>query len=387
MIYSDKPSCIAPWVSITLSGNGDIKPCCVYKGGSHSIHRGDTLESTWKDLDSLRNNFINGEYPRECISCDKRSSTLGSSRADWYNVKVNNTPTDFQLSPEMKLRHIDLNFGNTCNLKCRMCGSWGSTAWFKEDHRLMEIDPAFARSSVSVTKPTIIPASYWEDKRDVFEHLERIDFKGGEPMMQDGMYEFLEYLVDWGLSSQVTISYTTNGTKRPDRLKEIFPFFKSVRVVLSVEAVGDLYAYIRGGEVQTISEVEETLKWFNQFPNVHGGFNSAIQIYNVFSLNELFNWFEHINSIYPRWKVPPIDCLVSEPKYLDINIMPDELKRLAISKMDNRKYFDIIKTSLGRSSHSPEMWELFKKFTIELDNMRSTNIIDVVPELRGVFNG
>ena len=31
---------------------------------------------------------------------------------------------------------MDLNFGNTCNLKCRMCGSWGSTHWHKEDKKL-----------------------------------------------------------------------------------------------------------------------------------------------------------------------------------------------------------------------------------------------------------
>lgn len=381
------PSCIAPWVSITLSGNGDIKPCCVYRGGSHSIHRGDTLESTWNDLDGLRTIFLAGDMPGDCISCKKRSDTLGSSRADWYNIKVMNKPQSYEMTPAMDLRHIDLNFGNTCNLKCRMCGSWGSTAWFKEDRALMEIDPRFDRSSVSVTHPTIIPANYWEGKRDLFKNLERIDFKGGEPFMQDGMYEFLEYLIDWGLSSQVTISYTTNGSKRPKQVEELFPYFKKVNLAISVEAVGELYKYIRGGEVQSIAEIEESVEWFSRFKNLKGGFNSAIQIYNVFGLEELWSWFDYIKSKYPRWTIPPVDCLVSEPKYLDINIMPDHLKRLASGRLSDRKEFGILKRSLSTSSYNPEMWELFKKFTNEIDRMRGTSIIDVLPELKEEFNG
>ena len=38
--------------------------------------------------------------------------------------------------------------------------------------------------------------------------------------MQDGMYDFLEYLVEWGDTPKITIAYTTNGTKTPERLKD-----------------------------------------------------------------------------------------------------------------------------------------------------------------------
>ena len=26
--------------------------------------------------------------------------------------------------------YLDIRFGNLCNLKCRMCGSWASNQWF-----------------------------------------------------------------------------------------------------------------------------------------------------------------------------------------------------------------------------------------------------------------
>ena len=68
------PTCKVPWMSITLAANGNIKPCCVYKGGEFSLHRGDTLDSAWKGMDDLRQKFINGEKPSSCEQCWKRPS-------------------------------------------------------------------------------------------------------------------------------------------------------------------------------------------------------------------------------------------------------------------------------------------------------------------------
>ena len=61
---------------------------------------------------------------------------------------------------------MDLNFGNTCNLKCRMCGSWGSTHWHKEDKKLQAINSNFRRNTGDSSARTIDPSLYknMEDK-------------------------------------------------------------------------------------------------------------------------------------------------------------------------------------------------------------------------------
>lgn len=384
------PTCKVPWVSITLSGNGQIKPCCVYRGGEYSYHRGDTLDSVWKELDTLREQFIRGEKPERCQQCWDREASLGHSRRTWYDDKIEQWPDAYELDPEMKLRHMDLNFGNTCNLKCRMCGSWGSTAWFKEEQQLNAINPDFNRDA-SNPKPTIIPASYWTERRDMFEHLERIDFKGGEPLMQEGMYEFLEYLVEWGIAKNITIAYTTNGTKTPERLKELWPKFKSVRLVVSVEGTGELYQYIRGADVQTSNELIDNIRWFDQFENLSGSFNTAIQIYNIFALNDILEWMRDRVQASERWHSNPdtfkFDCLVTKPRYLDINIMPDELKQRAVELIETKNYrsLNTIKNALSRSSYDEKNWNLFLQFTRELDRMRNTDVRTAVPELESYF--
>lgn len=385
------PTCKVPWMSIALSANGNIKPCCIYKGGEFNLDKGDTLDSAWKGMDELRQKFINGEKPDSCTQCWEREATIGHSRRTWYDDKIKNWPDKYELNPPMQLRHMDLNFGNTCNLKCRMCGAWGSTAWFKEEEKLMAVDPEFKRSR-GPKQPTIIPASYWKSKKDMFQYLERIDFKGGEPMMQPGMFDFLEYLVEWGFAPNITIAYTTNGTKTPKRLKELWPKFKRVKLIVSVEGgTGKIYEYIRGGDLQTLQALRENIQWFDQFDNLIGSFNSAIQIYNIFDLNNLLEWFRDTVNASDKWHRDPntfkFDCLVADPAYLNINIMPDALKQKAIDIIDQKNYksLNIIRTGLTKSSYNEKQWNLFIKFTKELDKMRNTDIREVVPELKEYF--
>ena len=381
-------TCKVPWVSITLAANGDIKPCCVYKGGQYSLNNGDTLETTWKKLDVLREEFIQGKKPKRCIQCWDREKMLGHSRRTWYDDKIQNWPNEYNLNPEFKLRHVDLNFGNTCNLKCRMCGSWGSTAWFKEEKLLNEINPNFNRTVIK--SPTIIDGNYWDDKKEVFKDLERIDFKGGEPLMQEGMYIFLEYLVEWGYAENITIAYTTNGTQTPDRLKDLWPKFKKIKIIISVEGTGDLYEYIRGGNVQTIDELENNIYWYDKFTNIEGSFNTAIQIYNIFDLNNILDWFQALKTS-DRWHKNPnsfkFDCLVTRPKYLDINVMPIELKREALQKLNQKNYksLRIIKSNLLNQNTDENNWNLFIDFTKSLDKIRNTDITKVVTELSRYF--
>lgn len=387
----NKPICKVPWVSLTLGANGDIKPCCVFKGGQYSIHKGDTVDDVWKKLDGLRQQFLNHEQPQSCNSCWAREATLGTSRRLWYDDKIENWPDDYSLDPPMHLRHMDLNFGNTCNLKCRMCGSWCSTAWFKDDVKLNEINTEFQRGETK-PKPTIVSAEMWKDKKEMFQYLERIDFKGGEPMMQDGMFTFLEYLIEWGFAQNITIAYTTNGTKTPERLKELWPKFKKVKLVVSVEGTGELYEYIRGEDVQNIDQLRENIAWFDQFDNLSGSFNSAIQIYNIFDLNNLLEWFRDTVDLSNKWHRDPdtfkFDCLVTNPAYLDINIMPDELKKKAVDKIEQKNYRSLapLKQGLKKSSFDKKQWELFIHYTRALDKMRGNDVVDVVPELKEYFS-
>jgi len=398
------PTCIVPWTSICLSANGDIKPCCNYRSNrDFNIYDGNTFEEAWKHWDELREQMIRGEKPDRCQKCWKTEDSLGSSRRHWIFEKVQNKPNPYEYQAEapMNLRHMDLNFGNTCNLKCRMCGSWGSTHWFKEDKKLQAINPEFTRN-ISDSRPLTIDPSVYKNMEDKLSKMERIDFKGGEPLMQDGMYEVMQMLVDNGSAPNVELGYVTNGTKTPERLKELWPHFKKVTLNISIEATGKLYQYIRGSETQTIEQLEQNLHWYDQFENVKGHFSVAISTYSIFDLQNLADWIERVTSNLKQWKTEvanrtsdsvhwyekpnQFQIMVVTPRYLDPNNMPPHIKKRVIETWDKKYHLlDELLKKMYNDDYDAHQWELFKQFTINLDKMRNTNVLDYIPQLEGEF--
>ena len=346
----NEPTCIAPWTTITLHSSGDIKPCCTFKGvDGPSVHQGDTLESAWKGMTELRRQFINKQKPDRCVNCWKAEAGAGKSR------------------------------------------------------KLMEINKDFKRG-LRHNQPLVIKGDYYKKNPEMFDSLERIDFKGGEPFMQDGMYEILEFLVESNFAKDIVIGYTTNGTKTPEKLKELWPHFKRVVLNISVEATGDLYKYIRGSDVQSIDDLEQNIYWYDQFDNVKGHFSNTVNIYSIFDLQNLAEWMHRVTSNCKHWRtldpartseslveyLEPVqyDNLVKEPHYLDINNMPPNVKKDVLSKWT--KDYPILRNlrkMLSQETYNEHEWELFKQFTIELDRMRKTDVKKVLPELAGEFNG
>ena len=400
---TDIPTCIVPWTSICLAANGDIKACCQYDSrGDHNIYLKDsTLEQAWEDYAELRQQMINKEKPERCISCWKQETTTGSSRRMWMLQKIKRKPETYTVNAPFELRHMDLNFGNTCNLKCRMCGSWGSTHWLKEDKKLHEINPKFNRH-LNDAAPRSIDPSVYKNMEDKLSQMERIDFKGGEPLMQEGMYEVLQMLVNNGSAPNVELGYVTNGTKTPDRLKELWPHFKKINLNVSIEATGTLYQYIRGSNVQTIEQLEQNLHWYDQFENVKGHFSTAISIYNIFDLQNLADWIDHVTKDLKQWKHMVADrtsdslieyqrpnefnLLVTKPAYLDPNNMPPHVKQRVLETWDKGYHsLDFMRENLHKTKYKEDQWQLFKNFTRDLDDIRNTNVLDYIPQLEGEF--
>tara|TARA_X000001036_G_scaffold75471_1_gene67005 strand:- start:8276 stop:9532 length:1257 start_codon:yes stop_codon:yes gene_type:complete len=397
-----EPTCLVPWTSICLAANGDIKPCCNYESqGQFNIYRGNTLEEAWKEWNNLRKDMIEQKFPSRCNRCWKTEESLGSSRRHWMYEKIKQKPVQYIVEAPMDLKHMDLNFGNTCNLKCRMCGSWGSTHWHKEDRKLQEIDIEFNRHTSNSIARTIEPSLY-KNMEDKLSNMERIDFKGGEPLMQDGMFEVLQMLVDNGSAPNVELGYVTNGTKTPERLLELWPHFKKVTLNISIEATGKLYQYIRGSETQTIEQLEQNLHWYDQFENVKGHFSVAISTYSIFDLQNLADWIERVTGNLKQWKTEIADrtsdsvhwyekpnqfqILVVNPAYLNPNNMPLHIKQRVIDSWDKKYHLlDELRKRMLVKEYDEKQWHLFKKFTKALDKMRGTNVLDYIPQMEGEF--
>ena len=78
--------------------------------------------------------------------------------------------------------------------------------------------------------------------------------------------------------------------------------------------------------------------------------------------------------------------LVTDPKYLDLNIMPTHIREAVLARWTkNYHALDALKDRLSVDNYDEKNWNLFKQFTRELDRMRGTNIVDHIPEMAGEF--
>jgi hypothetical protein len=272
-----------------------------------------------------------------------------------------------------------------------MCGSWGSTSWFKDEAALAKLSKTYNRIYHPKEDLWQLPINYWDDKRDWFKNVQRIDFKGGEPLMQQQMIGFLQKLLEWGYAEQIEINYVTNGTKTPYELEEVWPKFKKLVVRFSIEGTGNLYSYIRGGE-HTIESLEYNIEnYFSNFKNIQMGFAPTVSIYNVFDLSNCYEWFKKMTRLYPGhfldFENYTFDNVVTSPIYLSTSIMPKKLKVQASEKIKDIKNLRNIYDSLllDNNGYEKAFWGTFINFTKDLDKLRGQNVVNYIPELKEYF--
>ena len=383
-----------PWHAITLTANGDIKPCCQFsnKGRLPNTEHETIMENFNSErMQDLRKQFLKGEQPSACNSCWEREDLVGQSRRLWFNKKfmksdaafINGDIPDTYNVPNPKFYQADINLSNVCNLKCRMCGSWASNSWFEEELALAKIDKRYEKND----QPVPLQQYGLEDLRNMLPHLKDvkpIDFKGGEPMMAKHHNQFLQWLIDEDMTD-IELFYTTNGTVQNPKILNLLSHFKRVSICFSIEGTGDLYRYIRGGKYQ-IEDFEKTLAVYDKLENVQIMFNVTLQNYNIFNLPDLWIYLNELEDKYNRVSAnSSFTTICNKPAYLSPLNIPDDLRDKAIENLSLISDFDKLVESMKTRVFDPELWEVFINFTNDLDKMRNDSVVSAIPELKDHF--
>lgn len=143
------PFCINPFLEINITPAGSVRACCAFypviskNGHPMSVYE-HSIEEIWNSdtMRSVRRDMIDGKPVMACEYCYKqeqkgaasmRTDGLSAWQAGYLNprqetiedLKAKATRNDYRLpaGPEW----IDLDVGNLCNLKCRMCNSLSSS--------------------------------------------------------------------------------------------------------------------------------------------------------------------------------------------------------------------------------------------------------------------
>ncbi len=411
-----KTFCMHPFTGLATREDGAIKICC------RSLPIGwiqeNSLEEVWNNekMQQVRKQVLSGERPDVCRPCfDLEDQGVESLRQRHINgvipeARINLYPNALDQLQEnytmpFEFPTMEIKINNLCNLKCRMCNPLDSTSWQdwdavkpfyeKENNYLVPTIAKLVKKPGQYIGPFEDSDHWWTSFEKLLPHFRRVEFAGGEPLMDPYHYKILDMLKPYG--KNIEIKYATNGTtlgiKGGRTIHDYWPYFKSVAVNVSIDGIHDVYEYIRGNG--NFKELEKNIKEIQRIPNVSrvvGAFTA--QAGNILQAAECIDYFlNELDIVFYSHRV-------SYPNCLSAQVLPTELKQLAINRLtaiESRLFtFDKINQSsllekvtrqqikdninylLAKDQN--HLWKDFLDFNYKLDTTRNQSLIDVIPE-------
>ena len=223
--------CTAPFNSITVRENGDVKTCCV-GGVTIGNLNNDSIQNILQSekLKNIQTLMVNGSVDlKNCSHCSRQEQHSGLSSLRQHYLKFYPNAWD-----QLKLKSLDIRWNNLCNLGCVYCSPTFSSVWE-------------GRENTRSNRPL---KEYQDDLQDFIldniDQVEEIMLVGGEPMLMKQNYSLFEKL-----PSSTKISIITNFSYDLEKL----PCFESllnrpkenIKWNLSLENSDKKFEYVRNG--------------------------------------------------------------------------------------------------------------------------------------------
>ena len=342
-----------PFTGLATREDGAIKVCC--RSQPIGWIQEESLEEVWNGnaMREVRKQVLNNERPDVCKPCfdleDQGVESLRQrhiagvipeARANLYPDALDALEEDYTMPFELPTMEIKLN--NLCNLKCRMCNPLDSTSWKdwdqvtefykKENNYLIPTVDALVSKPGQYIGPFDNSDNWWTSFEKLLPYFRRVEFAGGEPLMDPYHYKILVMLAPYG--KNIEIKYATNGTtlgiKGGRTIHDYWPKFKSVAVNVSIDGIHDVYEYIRGNG--KFAEIEENVKVFKSFSNVSrvvGAF--TVQANNIMQIDKVIDYFlNDMGIIFYSHRV-------NYPMSLSAQVLPPVLKQQVINNLEVMK--------------------------------------------------
>ncbi len=411
---NSKTFCMHPFTGLATREDGKIQVCC----RSHPI--GDitenTLEEIWNNdnMQRIRRQVLNNERPSECDPCfaleDQGVESLRQRhiKGEIPEARINLYPnTKFDEVLPFEIPTMELKLNNLCNLKCRMCHPGDSTSWndwdqvesfYKKENNIIVniVEEHNLKRKPYLDKFEDNP-NWWDSFEKNLPNFRRVEFAGGEPLMDPQHYRILDMLKPY--ADNIQLKYATNLTmlgKGSRTVHEYWPYFKSVAVNVSIDGYGPSYEYVRGNAKwdTLISNIKEIQK----LPNISRIVGAvAVQVSNAYVLPRMIEYFlDDLGIVF-------YTNMVNYPNCLSIQVLPtrlkDEINVRLLNARKNVKNYKLVKEHpiLEKITYGQidgiinymyskdtynELWTDTINFNMKLDATRDQNFLDVNPEFK-----
>jgi MoaA/NifB/PqqE/SkfB family radical SAM enzyme len=329
--------CVLPWVSLEASPIGTVRPCCLAEDEltDNAGVKFNLAQASFASIQNshsmrrLRQEFVDKKQPQTCRKCwrEERAGRTSKRMHTLDRLKHMLADETDWTSDAKPLMFLDLKLGNICNLKCRICGSWSSSTFAAEE--LANLDKSEDRKTnhhYQMLRQGAWPRenpTFWSEIEQVSDHIQYIEFTGGEPFMIQEHFDLLQGLIDRDLAGGIEIHYNTNGTQYPEGAVDIWQHFRHVEIAFSIDDVGARFEYQRTGAKW--SEVEANIARFKLLRDQHANITlqvcSTVNVFNVLYLPELAEWNSAQGFDYVYWN------MMHEAYYFSIATLPEQAKQ------------------------------------------------------------
>ena len=396
--------CIMPWVHLHVAQNGNVIPCC--QAPPHKVHRfgsinEQSIKDIWKSepIKDFRNKMLSDEKDIRCKQCyikeEQGWQSLRQVTNQKFKAEVQQIKTGaLELSQPV---YFDLRFSNACNLKCRICGPWASSQWYKD----AVATGMRTKDDKALTLAVKDENQFFKELTPLLSSAKEFYFAGGEPLMMKQHYKVLDALINAGNTS-IQLSYNTNFSTFVYRDYNVLNYWKkfpNVSISASLDAEGKRGELLRKN-LNWDKVIQNRKMLLKEVPYINFQIAPTVCIFNVSHLPDFHkNWVEQklikVEDFTPT--------LLIHPKEYQINGLPKEIQLKLKEKyqahidwmkhqmVEQKEKFDStlaqfksIAQQLGVNAKNELTVELMDK-TQQLDKLRNENTIEIFPELKSAL--
>jgi len=388
--------CTAPFTALMVTPERTLRPCCKFLGDL-----GDLNKQTIKEIlasnavKDLQNDMSANKWATSCRDCKATETISARSVRHSYLLGGYNYFSNWQDG----ITVLEISSSNVCNLSCAGCNTRFSSGWVKYTKVIEEdADTEFYREFLG--EHPIVNADNELLIKNLSEldltHLQRINFKGGEPLLNTDMLAVLRYFDKIGILSRLDLIMDTSGAIIIDKtINETIALLckaKQVNFNISVDGVDAVQTYIRYSP-KNLASLDNIRKFISVFEtnNIFFTLSPTIMVYNIFSLDKLLNWW--ISDMTPAFKEVRMQTdflsnVLIGPEYLALQtLQPATITSLinyysSLMKTRHGNLFsnlvDILK-NIEYGGH--ELHNKMVKYTLDMDKIKGQSVYEAIPEL------
>jgi len=411
-----KVFCNFPWNHNYVHTNGKFRLCCTtdqdiatdnnYNSFSANKH---SISEYWNSdrMKQIRRNMMNGVKTKDCSKCYKQEEQGVDSLRDMAGMNKYIASTASDGTYKGHAGQMQIQMGNICNLKCKMCSQMYShmnglelLAMGKEDPEWLLWVKEQGANVNNWTNDLGEKQEWYKNKTlklKMFEHISQnityLNVIGGEPTLIPEFYELFEYLDDKGTLGKLSITLVTNLTNTNPKLVKWLPKLEKWHIWASVDGVAERTEYIRYPSQWNV--VLKNLNFYKELAKTSNGgmtLSPAVQLLNIDQLDEMIKWWKNFvdapldyNKYGFTWLATVWYPLICNP-----NIAPQAWRNKVADKLSQYKFdnfYDSIVSNL-RQEQLPlekriELQKSFVRYNDAQDKFRKVKKTwrDLCPDL------